>query len=143
MFRGLWQQYRYVRLGSKTEVTALVNYVRSSPKSRHAKPRTSGEKKLPGAAFNSFMKQDAAAACDVDGKSQRLAGAALDSHMMKCIAMLSAPSEGRRRETEFKIWVAGGTCSSHCKLNRLFRDGAFSASSPPLAFFGFCRPTRP
>ena len=31
-------------------------------------------------------EQDAAAACDADGKSQKLAGAALDSHMKKCIA---------------------------------------------------------
>ena len=48
-----------------------------------------GEKKLAGAALNSFMKkceQDAAAACDADGKSQKLAGAALDRHMKKCIA---------------------------------------------------------
>ena len=31
-------------------------------------------------------EQDAAATCDAEGKSKKLAGAALDSHMKKCIA---------------------------------------------------------
>lgn len=47
------------------------------------------EKKLAGAALESFMKKcetDAATACDVDSKAKKLSGAALDSHMKKCIA---------------------------------------------------------
>jgi hypothetical protein len=31
-------------------------------------------------------EEDAAAACDADSKSKNLSGAALDSHMKKCIA---------------------------------------------------------
>lgn len=46
------------------------------------------EKKLAGAALDSFMKKceaDAATACDADSKAKKLAGAALDAHMKKCI----------------------------------------------------------
>ncbi len=46
------------------------------------------EKKLAGAALDSFMKKcegDATAACDADSKAKKLAGAALDAHMKKCV----------------------------------------------------------
>ena len=47
------------------------------------------EKKLAGAALDSFMKKcegDATAACDADSKAKKLAGAALDAHMKKCVS---------------------------------------------------------
>jgi hypothetical protein len=47
------------------------------------------EKKLAGAAQNSFMKkcgEDAKKACEADSKSKNLAGAAKTSHMKKCVA---------------------------------------------------------
>ena len=46
------------------------------------------EKKLAGAAMNSFMKKcktDASKACAVDSKEKKLAGAAKNSHMKKCV----------------------------------------------------------
>jgi hypothetical protein len=46
------------------------------------------EKKLAGAALNSFMtkcKKDAETACTVDSNSRKLAGAARTSHMKKCV----------------------------------------------------------
>ena len=48
-----------------------------------------GEKKLAGAAYNSFMKKcenDARKSCDADSKSKKLAGAAKTSHMKKCVS---------------------------------------------------------
>jgi hypothetical protein len=47
------------------------------------------EKKLAGAAMNSFMKKcetDAKKACEADSKDKKLAGAAKNSHMKKCVA---------------------------------------------------------
>jgi hypothetical protein len=47
------------------------------------------EKKLAGAAMNSFMKKcetDAKKACETDSKDKKLAGAAKNSHMKKCVA---------------------------------------------------------
>ena len=46
------------------------------------------DKKLAGAALNSFMKKcqtDASSACDADSKTKKLAGAAKSSHMKKCV----------------------------------------------------------
>lgn len=46
------------------------------------------EKKLAGAAMNSFMKKcetEAGAACEADSKAKKLAGAAKTSHMKKCV----------------------------------------------------------
>jgi len=46
------------------------------------------EKKLAGAALNSFMKKcqtDATKACETDSKDKKLAGAAKNSHMKKCV----------------------------------------------------------
>lgn len=46
------------------------------------------EKKLAGAAMNSFMKKcetDAKKACEADSKDKKLAGAAKNSHMKKCV----------------------------------------------------------
>lgn len=48
-----------------------------------------GEKKLAGAAKNSFMKKcesDAAAACDAKAAEKKLAGAAKTSFTKKCVA---------------------------------------------------------
>jgi len=52
------------------------------------------EKKLAGAAKNSFMKKctadagksDASAACDAKAKEKKLAGAAKNSFLKKCVA---------------------------------------------------------
>ena len=47
-----------------------------------------GEKKLAGAAKNSFMKKcekDAAATCEVTSKEKKLAGAAKNSFSKKCV----------------------------------------------------------
>ena len=49
----------------------------------------STEKKLAGAAKNSFMKKcetDAAKACDVSAKEKKLAGAAKSSFEKKCVS---------------------------------------------------------
>jgi len=46
------------------------------------------DKKLAGAALNSFMKKcetDAKKACEADSKAKKLAGAAKNSHMKKCV----------------------------------------------------------
>jgi len=46
------------------------------------------EKKLSGAANNSFMKKcqsDAKAACEASAKQKKLSGAAADSHIEKCV----------------------------------------------------------
>lgn len=46
------------------------------------------DKKLAGAAMNSFMKKcqtDASKACDTQSKAQNLKGAAKTSHMKKCV----------------------------------------------------------
>lgn len=48
-----------------------------------------GQKKLAGAALNSFMtkcENDAKAKCEADSAQRKLAGAAKDSHNKKCIA---------------------------------------------------------
>ncbi len=47
------------------------------------------EKKLAGAAANSFMKKcesEANARCELDSKTRKLAGAAKTSHMKKCVS---------------------------------------------------------
>jgi hypothetical protein len=49
----------------------------------------SADKKLAGAAANSFLKKcetDAKAKCEADSKEKKLAGAAKASHMKKCVA---------------------------------------------------------
>ena len=49
---------------------------------------TAGEKKLAGAAKNSFMKKcenDAKAACDGQAGEKKLAGAAKNSFVKKCV----------------------------------------------------------
>lgn len=46
------------------------------------------DKKLAGAAMNSFMKKcqtDASKACEAESKTQNLKGAAKTSHMKKCV----------------------------------------------------------
>lgn len=48
-----------------------------------------GNKKLAGAAMNSFMTKcqtDAKATCEKDSTAKKLAGAAKDSHMKKCLS---------------------------------------------------------
>jgi hypothetical protein len=48
-----------------------------------------GDKKLAGAALNSFMKKcetDAKKTCEEDSNAKKLAGAAKTSHMKKCVA---------------------------------------------------------
>lgn len=50
---------------------------------------TATEKKLAGAAKNSFMKKcetDAKATCEAAAKEKKLAGAANNSFMKKCVA---------------------------------------------------------
>ena len=47
------------------------------------------DKKLAGAALNSFMKKcasDAQKTCEADAKDKKLAGAARTSHVKKCVA---------------------------------------------------------
>lgn len=47
------------------------------------------EKKLAGAALNSFMKKcesDAQTACEADSNQKKLAGAAKASHNKKCVS---------------------------------------------------------
>ena len=47
------------------------------------------DKKLAGAALNSFMtkcERDAGSTCEADSKEKKLAGAAKTSHMKKCVA---------------------------------------------------------
>jgi hypothetical protein len=47
------------------------------------------DKKLAGAALNSFMKKcqsDAQKTCEADSKERKLAGAAKTSHTKKCVA---------------------------------------------------------
>ena len=47
------------------------------------------EKKLAGAALNSFMKKcetDATTTCEADSAAKKLAGAAKTSHMKKCVS---------------------------------------------------------
>jgi len=47
------------------------------------------DKKLAGAAFNSFMKKceaDARTSCEASAKEKKLAGAAKDSFSKKCVA---------------------------------------------------------
>jgi len=47
------------------------------------------EKKLAGAAQNSFMKKcesDATAKCEADSAAKKLSGAAKTSHMKKCVS---------------------------------------------------------
>jgi hypothetical protein len=47
------------------------------------------EKKLAGAAFNSFMKRcerDAGKSCDTSAKEKKLAGAAKNSFTKKCVS---------------------------------------------------------
>ncbi|MES2980051.1 MAG: hypothetical protein V4731_16635 [Pseudomonadota bacterium] len=49
---------------------------------------TAAEKKLAGAAKNSFMKKcekDAAATCEITSKEKKLAGAAKNSFSKKCV----------------------------------------------------------
>jgi hypothetical protein len=46
------------------------------------------DKKLAGAALNSFMKKcegDAKKSCDADSKAKKLSGAAKSSHVKKCV----------------------------------------------------------
>jgi hypothetical protein len=46
------------------------------------------DKKLAGAAMNSFMKKcesDAKKTCEADSKAKKLSGAAKNSHMKKCV----------------------------------------------------------
>jgi hypothetical protein len=46
------------------------------------------DKKLVGAAMNSFLKKcqgDAQKSCDADAKAKKLSGAAKNSHMKKCV----------------------------------------------------------
>ena len=48
----------------------------------------SAEKKLAGAAKNSFLKKcekDAKASCEADSDEKKLSGAARNSHMKKCV----------------------------------------------------------
>jgi len=50
---------------------------------------TAGEKKLAGAAKNSFMKKceaDAQARCEQSAADKKLAGAAKTGHVKKCVA---------------------------------------------------------
>jgi hypothetical protein len=47
------------------------------------------DKKLAGAALNSFMKKcesDAKKTCEADAKDKKLAGAAKNSHVKKCVS---------------------------------------------------------
>ena len=47
------------------------------------------EKKLAGAALNSFMKKcetDATKTCEADSQAKKLSGAAKSSHMKKCVS---------------------------------------------------------
>jgi hypothetical protein len=66
----------------------------AAPASPTATPGTTctaqaAEKRLAGAARNSFMKKceaDASKACEEGGKAQNLRGAAKNSHMKKCVS---------------------------------------------------------
>ena len=69
-------------------VTALVTFAAAAHAEGPTCSATAGEKKLAGAAKNSFMKKcetDAKATCDAQAAEKKLAGAAKNSFVKKCV----------------------------------------------------------
>ena len=69
-------------------LAALLSFVATGAYAASCKIEA-GNKKLAGAALNSFMKKcetDATATCEADSTAKKLAGAAKTSHMKKCVA---------------------------------------------------------
>lgn len=62
--------------------------------------KTADEKKLAGAARNSFVKKcvgdSAKAACDASAAEKKLAGAAKNSHIKKCVADKTAEATAKK-----------------------------------------------
>ncbi len=54
-----------------------------------------GEKKLAGAAKNSFVKKCATDACNAAAAEKKLAGAAKNSFTKKCVADATAPAAAK------------------------------------------------
>jgi hypothetical protein len=69
-------------------VTALMTFAAAAQAEGPSCSMTAGEKKLAGAAKNSFMKKcetDAKASCDTAAAEKKLAGAAKNSFLKKCV----------------------------------------------------------
>ena len=70
-------------------VTALLSFSAAAHATDATCTVTAGEKKLAGAAKNSFMKKcetDAKTACETQAADRKLAGAAKNSFVKKCTA---------------------------------------------------------
>ncbi|MFM1987789.1 MAG: hypothetical protein RJA99_746 [Pseudomonadota bacterium] len=69
-------------------VTALLTFTAAAYAEGPTCTATAGEKKLAGAAKNSFMKKcetDAQATCDAQAADKKLSGAAKNSFVKKCV----------------------------------------------------------
>lgn len=69
-------------------VTALLSFTAAAHAANPSCTVAAGEKKLAGAAKNSFMKKcetDAKSACDAQAAERKLAGAAKNSFVKKCV----------------------------------------------------------
>jgi hypothetical protein len=72
-------------------LAALLSTAAAAAFAQDAKPTCKAhatEKKLAGAALNSFMtkcQKDATATCETDAAQRKLAGAARTSHVNKCV----------------------------------------------------------
>jgi hypothetical protein len=75
----------------KMLLVALLSTCAATAFAQDAKPTCKAqatEKKLAGAALNSFMtkcQKDATATCETDAAQKKLAGAAKTSHVTKCV----------------------------------------------------------
>lgn len=70
-------------------MTALLGFAAVANAAGATCAVTAGEKKLAGAAKNSFMKKcetDAKTTCDAQAAEKKLAGAAKNSFTKKCVA---------------------------------------------------------
>jgi hypothetical protein len=70
-------------------MTALLGFAAVANAAGPTCTVTAGEKKLAGAAKNSFMKKcetDAKSSCDAQAAEKKLAGAAKNSFTKKCVA---------------------------------------------------------
>jgi hypothetical protein len=69
-------------------LTSMLTMAAASAQAASCKSQA-GDKKLAGAALNSFMtkcEHDAQAACEKSSTDMKLAGAAKTSHMKKCVS---------------------------------------------------------
>jgi hypothetical protein len=70
-------------------VTALLSFTAAAHAADASCAVTAGEKKLAGAAKNSFMKKcetDAQSTCDTAAAEKKLNGAAKNSFVKKCVS---------------------------------------------------------